>query len=60
MAIVKGGEGGWPFVPSCAACGVGLNNPGDLDKESTCWEIVLHGEVRLVVGEVASPGGSQG
>ena len=29
---------------------MGLNSLGDLDKDSSWWELLLQGEVRLVVG----------
>ena len=47
---LREGRGGWPFVLGWATCGVGLNSSGDLDPDSSCWELVLQGEVRLVVG----------
>ena len=30
---------------------LGLNSLGDLDKDSSWWELLLQGEVRLVVGK---------
>ena len=30
--------------------GVGLNSSRDLDKDSSCWELVLQKMVRLLVG----------
>ena len=36
------------MVLGWATCGVRLNSLGDPD--SSCWELVLQGEVRLVVG----------
>ena len=34
----------------CYLWGVGLNSSGDPGKDSSCWEQVLQGEVKLVVG----------
>ena len=46
----------------CYLWEVGLNSSGDSDKDSSCWELVLQGDVRLVVGlsggVVGCPGGS--
>ena len=43
--------------------GVGLNSSGDPGRDSSCWELVLRKEVRLLLelswgGEVAGSGGS--
>ena len=37
--------------------GVGLNSSGDPDKDSSCWELVLQGEVKLVVELSGGRGG---
>ena len=34
----------------CATCGCGLNSSSDLDKASSCWELVLGAWARLEEG----------
>ena len=36
---------------------VGRNSLGDPSKDSSCWELVLQGEIRLVVGLSGGAGG---
>ena len=48
MGIVEGEGGRWPLV--WIMLGVGLNNSMDLDRDSSCWGLVLCEEVRLLVG----------
>ena len=55
MGIVEGGVSWFEIL-----VGVGLNSSRDPYKDSSYWKLVLRKEVRLVVGEVAGPGGSQG
>ena len=38
-----------PFVLDYVTCGVGPNSSGNPDVDSSCWELVLQEEVRLLV-----------
>ena len=46
-----GGEGVRALVLVIVFVGGGLNSSGDPDVNVSCWELLLHEEARLVVGQ---------
>ena len=51
MEVIGGGEVVRALVLVIVFVGVGSNSSGDPDVNLSCWGLLLHEEVRLVVGQ---------